>query len=283
MPVTEENTPAAAVPKPTELAKGVTFDIVCREWRCKWDSGSEKLSLKRAQAVLDKYSCSLAGIDGMRFVQRIVCGGCLDFKVIVAVTLPKWGDFEKANFLIEDKFLTDLKEIEGISKVETQTYTWKMMYNYETPQASVCQMSEYADGSAQNCWVGGTHTSLWLDDIGKIEKTGEAKQDNSKFSVVVEDCEVEEPVPPIWQTKKRAMIPMKKVIFSINHPMTDNEYIKYIYARDQDDALCLCVCLKPTNGKAECEAIIEPDAFETLTPFACSTTKGLMKGDTVPC
>lgn len=157
------------------------------------------------------------------------------------------------------------------------------------------QKIELSDGSTADCWIGHQLSTLWLDDLAKLEKAGESKQESSKFSIEIEDHEVEEPLPPIWQTKKRGMIPFKKVTIKVDHPMTcpagwkpgddesKNDYIKYIYAKDQDDGIRICMGFKPTHGKAECVAIIEPDAYETLTPFAYSYTRGLMKGDKVPC
>eukprot|EP00746_Dinoflagellata_sp_MGD_P097002 gnl/MRDRNA2_/MRDRNA2_38886_c0_seq1.p1 gnl/MRDRNA2_/MRDRNA2_38886_c0~~gnl/MRDRNA2_/MRDRNA2_38886_c0_seq1.p1 ORF type:complete len:408 (+),score=99.15 gnl/MRDRNA2_/MRDRNA2_38886_c0_seq1:66-1289(+) len=298
MPVLTEAPSLASepeVPQPATITKGVSFDIVCREWRCKWDAGSDKLSLKRAQAVLDKYTPALPAIEGLKYVQRIVCGGCLDFKVIISITLPKWKKFEQGKYFCEEGFLAELKEIDGISKVETQTYTIKTLHNYEVPVASICNNTPLGDGLGAACWVGHQHSMLWLDEIAKLEKVGESQQESRKITLEVEDYEVEEPLPPIWQTKKRGMIPMKKVTIKVDHPMTcpagwmpgddesNNDYIKYIYARDQDDEIRICRGFKPTDGKAECEAIIEPDAYETLIPFACSHKGGLMKGDKVSC
>ncbi|CAE7167845.1 unnamed protein product [Symbiodinium pilosum] len=62
-------------------------------------------------------------VAGLSSVQRVVCGGCLDFKVVVKLPAEKYGDWEKAGFAPEEAFLGKLKGIEGISTIETQTYT----------------------------------------------------------------------------------------------------------------------------------------------------------------
>lgn len=105
----------------------VEFDTVAREWRCKWSEDSNKASLIAAQKALDSILASVKAIDGVKKVDRIVCGGCLDFKVITSLTAEKFGDWEKAAFAPESDFLAQLKKIDGISDVETQTYTFMTM------------------------------------------------------------------------------------------------------------------------------------------------------------
>ncbi len=56
-------------------------------------------------------------------VQRVVCGGCNDFKVVVALEASKFGDWSEAKFSPEESFLASLKAIDGIAEIETQTYT----------------------------------------------------------------------------------------------------------------------------------------------------------------
>ena len=57
----------------------------------------------------------------------MVCGGCLDFKVIVALEEPKFGDWESKGFAPEEDFLAKVKAIDGITQVETQTFTLMSM------------------------------------------------------------------------------------------------------------------------------------------------------------
>ena len=75
------------------------------------------------QKVLDKYVGDIKAVDGVTNVERVVCGGCLDFKVITSLTAEKFGDWEGKEFAPEASFLEDMKAIDGVTFVETQTYT----------------------------------------------------------------------------------------------------------------------------------------------------------------
>lgn len=105
------------------VTQGVDFDTIAREWRCKWSADNDKESLQLAQKELEEALPILKSIDGVKSVQRVVCGGCLDFKIITSLSADKFGDWEKKGFSPEEEFLGKLKSIEGISTVETQTYT----------------------------------------------------------------------------------------------------------------------------------------------------------------
>lgn len=63
------------------IAEGVEFDTVAREWRCKWSTEREKASLVKAQKVLESVLQELKLVEGVIKVDRVVCGGCKDFKV----------------------------------------------------------------------------------------------------------------------------------------------------------------------------------------------------------
>lgn len=145
----------------------------------KWSADSDKKSLADAQAALESVlatvrcsSCvvrvtlSLAlpqvkAVPGVRSVQRVVCGGCLDFKVsfsssrppsrgicrleharvrhaprfrphdtlqvIVALSADAFGAWEQSGFAPEQQFLAQVNAIAGVSQVETQTYTLMTM------------------------------------------------------------------------------------------------------------------------------------------------------------
>jgi len=60
-------------------------------------------------------------------VQRIVCGGCADFKVITQLDAAKFPSWKDNSFAPEEEFLAALKKIDGISAVETQTFTMMTM------------------------------------------------------------------------------------------------------------------------------------------------------------
>mmetsp|Transcript_1184 Transcript_1184/g.1490 ORF Transcript_1184/g.1490 Transcript_1184/m.1490 type:complete len:141 (+) Transcript_1184:102-524(+) len=108
----------------TTITEGVSFDTVAREWRCKWES--EK-ALSAAQSAINEVLESVKATDGVKEVQRVVCGGCKDFKIITSLPADKFGDWEKAEFAPEKDFLAKLKTIEGIDTVETQTFTLMKM------------------------------------------------------------------------------------------------------------------------------------------------------------
>lgn len=73
------------------ITTGVEFDTIAREWRLKWTPDNDKKSLATVQQSLDKLTSSLKKIDGVKGVQRIVCGGCQDYKVIVSMPAEKFG------------------------------------------------------------------------------------------------------------------------------------------------------------------------------------------------
>mmetsp|Transcript_78053 Transcript_78053/g.172312 ORF Transcript_78053/g.172312 Transcript_78053/m.172312 type:complete len:133 (-) Transcript_78053:151-549(-) len=101
----------------------VSFNHIAREWRCKWSSDNEKASLDAAQSALEEVLPKVKSVAGVSTVQRVVCGGNLDFKVVVKLSAEGFGGWKEANFEPEEAFLKKLDGITGISKVETQTYT----------------------------------------------------------------------------------------------------------------------------------------------------------------
>jgi hypothetical protein len=126
-----------------KITDNVEFDTIAREWRLKWSDDFDKASLTSVQQLLKKISPALSKIEGVKNVQRVVCGGCHDYKVIVALAADKFADWvkyfichplnllfttalsiqERTKFDPENEFLESLKSISGVSQVETQTYT----------------------------------------------------------------------------------------------------------------------------------------------------------------
>ena len=102
------------------------FENVAREWRCKWkDDGGGKASsqtLVDIADLVDEYLPKLKALEGAQ-VNRAVCGGCLDFKVMVTQPLEGYGPWEEAGHPPEADFIAKLKAIPGVSQVETQTIT----------------------------------------------------------------------------------------------------------------------------------------------------------------
>lgn len=115
------NMSAASVP----LANGaMSFDRVCREWRCKYtgDKATSE-SLEAISKLVDEYLPEIKSSSADAKVNRLVCGSCLDFKLMTTVPLDDFGPWEEKAFAPEAEFLEKLKAIEGVSQVETQTIT----------------------------------------------------------------------------------------------------------------------------------------------------------------
>ena len=74
-----------------EIVEGVSFDVVAREWRMKWTADNDKASLAAAQVLITKHLAALKALDGVKEVKRVVCGGCLDFKVRCGPLHPRYG------------------------------------------------------------------------------------------------------------------------------------------------------------------------------------------------
>ena len=99
------------------ICEGVDFSSVAREWRCKWSADADKASLVKAQDELAAIIKDVKAVQGVKSVQRVVCGGCLDFKVVTALDVDSFGKWEEAKFAPEEAFLEKIKKIEGISQV----------------------------------------------------------------------------------------------------------------------------------------------------------------------
>ena len=105
------------------ITPNVEFDTIAREWRCKWSADDDKSSLVALQETLKAHVGAVKAVDGVTKVQRVVCGGCLDFKVITSLPVAQFKAWEAAGFAPEAAFLQEIKAIKGVSVVETQTYT----------------------------------------------------------------------------------------------------------------------------------------------------------------
>jgi hypothetical protein len=107
------------------LANGsMSFDRVCREWRCKYTGDkSDSESLEAIAGVVAEYLPEIKKVSADATVNRLVCGACLDFKLMTTVPLADFGPWEASGFAPEAEFLEKLKAIPGVSQVETQTIT----------------------------------------------------------------------------------------------------------------------------------------------------------------
>merc|ERR1712008_623093 len=111
--------------EPVPLANGsMSFDHVCREWRCKYTGDkSDSASLEAIAKVVDEYLPQIKAVSATAKVNRLVCGSCLDFKLMTTVPLDDFGPWEGKEFAPEKEFLAKITAIEGVSQVETQTIT----------------------------------------------------------------------------------------------------------------------------------------------------------------
>merc|ERR1712170_58385 len=120
---------------------------MAREWRCKWSEDDDSQSLKDCVAVLDRFQDQLLtlvndwtssqmrskNIMNGRFnvdrnlIQRVVDNEMKDFKIIVKMPVDKYRDWANKDHKPELEILEQLKEIEGVTEVETETYTLEVV------------------------------------------------------------------------------------------------------------------------------------------------------------
>merc|ERR1712217_389309 len=126
-----------------EIAPGVEFNVIAREWRCKWSDENGGASLIAAQKLLDEMKAEILDVVhdwigkqasthevlngkinvSAQLTQRVIDEECKDFKIITKLPTVEFGEWERKGFAPEEKFLNRLKQIEGITNVDTQTYT----------------------------------------------------------------------------------------------------------------------------------------------------------------
>ena len=75
----------------------------------------------QVQAVVDEYLPQIKAVEGVTGVQRVVCGGCLDYKLIISLAADKYENLGRAG--LEEGFLKRVSAISGVDTVETQTFT----------------------------------------------------------------------------------------------------------------------------------------------------------------
>jgi len=81
------STRAASALANVPLANGsMSFNRVCREWRCKYDGNkSDSASLEAIAKVVDECLPAIKSASSDITVNRLVCGGCLDFKLMMTL------------------------------------------------------------------------------------------------------------------------------------------------------------------------------------------------------
>ena len=105
------------------IAPGVDYSHIAREWRCKWDPSNDKASLVDVNEAFAKILPQVKALTGVVSVQRVVCGGCHDFKVVMKINADNYKAWAMDGHKPETGFLEAIRKIKGISAVETQTYT----------------------------------------------------------------------------------------------------------------------------------------------------------------
>ena len=86
----------------------------------------ESATLKAAQELLASYLPTLKALPNAE-VTRVVCGGCGDFKIIVNQPAADHDAWKAKNYEPEEEFVSKLKAIEGVSRVETQEFTMEAL------------------------------------------------------------------------------------------------------------------------------------------------------------
>jgi len=129
-PSSKQKTMATTPPTPPTT---VGFDHVAREWRMKYSEGGLKGGAVTLDTLLkDTYLSCLEKVPGFVSCDRVVCGGCNDFKVVIKVKKEMFGDWEKLKFAPESEFLEAAKLVGGVSQLETQTYTFDSLSSLST-------------------------------------------------------------------------------------------------------------------------------------------------------
>ncbi|CAL6326414.1 unnamed protein product [Bathycoccus prasinos] len=106
---------------PTQITPNVSFTNVSRELRCKW---RDETSLTECQDVIDQHLHRFRALQGLESIHRVVCGDCHDFKLIVTLHESNFAVWECDEFTFEADVVKQLEAIDGISAIESQTYTF---------------------------------------------------------------------------------------------------------------------------------------------------------------
>lgn len=134
-----------------DITSNVKFSNIAREWRCKWSPDADKKALVDVQNLLDEVLADLSSVEGVASVQRVVCGGCHDFKVITKLPAEAFQKWEATKFEPEESFLAKAQKISGVTAVETQTFTLEevKMSNKQIKSAKEKQKKAVAEAPAE--------------------------------------------------------------------------------------------------------------------------------------
>jgi hypothetical protein len=102
---------------------GVSYDTVAREWRCKWSDAQGRASVGHVQAAWEAVAESVRATPGVVRVQRMCCGTCMDYKIIVSMSAGHYAAWAARQHTPENEFLTALRSVDGVTQVEAQLYS----------------------------------------------------------------------------------------------------------------------------------------------------------------
>jgi hypothetical protein len=100
-----------------QQAPGILYDTIAREWRCKVATRDD---LGVAQEAWQPFAQSVAQIPGCVRVQRLCCGHCLDFRIVVTMDAAAYGSWKDLDHYPEANVLGALRASPGCSDVRSQ-------------------------------------------------------------------------------------------------------------------------------------------------------------------
>ena len=98
-------------------APDILYDMVAREWRCKV---ATRDGLGVAQRAWAAFSEQTRQIPGVVRVQRLCCGTCLDFRIVVTMKADAYKAWKSREHHPESEVLDALRASEGCSEVRSQ-------------------------------------------------------------------------------------------------------------------------------------------------------------------
>ncbi|CAJ1347097.1 unnamed protein product [Effrenium voratum] len=111
------------------LIKEIHYNTFAREWRCVWSEDEDKRSLRQLQRVLEEIVVpALRRVPGVLSLQRVVCGCNKEFKLICKMALDAFEDWSGMQFHPEEDVIRHWHAIEGITKIEVETYTLEPVF-----------------------------------------------------------------------------------------------------------------------------------------------------------
>merc|ERR1711988_1765518 len=80
----------------------IEFNHICREWRMKYAENELKGGAVEVDNLLKStYLSQIKALDGFVSVDRFVCGGCNDIRIVIKLERGPFGAWEAASFAPE--------------------------------------------------------------------------------------------------------------------------------------------------------------------------------------